>query len=248
MTVVGEGGAMSRLNTSNQSDPPALFDDADPNARQLPLSCIGSVEVSTGLVPIVPAEPEHEGAAPMPSQAGSDRELVSMWVARSASPHTRRNYRRHAGRFLAFVGRPLATMGVGDLQAHLNTLAERIMAEADTLRLIGLEPKPRNRALLTLLYGGGLRIAEVCGLRWRDLAEREPGGQATVYGKGGKTRVVLLTASTWRLLAELRTEAGADDPLFQSRRGGGPLNPSAPHRQSRGAPCGATHRGFGALA
>ena len=41
---------------------------------------------------------------------------------------------------------------------------------------------------ITLLYGGGLRIAEACGLRWRDLTEREDGGQATLYGKGGKTR------------------------------------------------------------
>src|SRR4051794_10695034 len=110
-----------------------------------------------------------------------------------------------------------------------NKLAERIMAEADTLRMIGLESKPRNRALLTLLYGGGLRIAEVCGLCWRDLAEREDGGQATVYGKGGKTRVVLLSASTWRLLLELGTDVSPDDPLFRSRLGGH-LNQSQVHR------------------
>jgi site-specific recombinase XerD len=66
------------------------------------------------------------------------------------------------------------------------------MPETDMLRLIGLEANPRNRALLTLLYGGGLRISELCGLCWRDLAERQDGeGQATVYGKGGKTRAVV---------------------------------------------------------
>jgi len=110
-----------------------------------------------------------------------------------------------------------------------NTLAERIMAEVDTLRMIGLEPNLRNRALLTLLYGGGLRIAEACGLRWRDLTEREDGGQATVYGKGGKTRVVLLSVSTWRLLTESRAEAQADDPVFRSRLEG-PLTQSQVHR------------------
>ncbi|WP_313899048.1 tyrosine-type recombinase/integrase, partial [Methylobacterium sp. J-072] len=46
-----------------------------------------------------------------------------------------------------------------------------------------------------MLYGGGLRISEVCGLRWRDLAVRDEAGQATVFGKGGKTRVVLLSAA-----------------------------------------------------
>ncbi len=55
----------------------------------------------------------------------------------------------------------------------------------------------RNRALLTLLYGAGLRISEPCGLKWRDLTEREGGaGQVTIYGKGGRTRVVLLSAAT----------------------------------------------------
>jgi site-specific recombinase XerD len=111
-----------------------------------------------------------------------------------------------------------------------NTLAERIMAEPDTVRMIALESNARNRALLTVLYGGGLRISELCGLCWRDLQANRDAGQATVYGKGGKTRVVLLSANTWRLLSELRGEAGPDDPVFRSRKGGGPLDPSMVHR------------------
>src|SRR4051812_1890478 len=87
-----------------------------------------------------------------------------------------------------------------------NTLAERILAEPDTLLMVRLEPNARNRTLLTLLYGGGLRISEICGLRWRDLAERDGAGQVTVYGKGGKTRVVLLSPNTWTLVAGLRGE------------------------------------------
>ena len=149
-------------------------------------------------------------------------------ASRRAS-HTRRNYERQSARFLAFIGRPLASVRLGDVQAYLaslgdvasatranataviksllsfaqvtgylrfnvgkvvkvppvkNILAERILPEAGTLRLIALEANPRNRALLTLLYGGGLRIAEACGLRWRDLSERDDGaGQVTLYGR-----------------------------------------------------------------
>src|SRR3954447_16088580 len=99
-----------------------------------------------------------------------------------------------------------------------NTLDERILDEAAVHRMLALEPSPRNRALLTLLYGGGLRISEVTGLRWRDLAERDGAGQVTVYGKGGKTRVVLLSAGTWTLLAALRGEAAPDAPVFGSRK------------------------------
>ena len=48
--------------------------------------------------------------------------------------------------------------------------------------------------LVRLLYLGGLRISEACGLRGRDLASRDDTGQVTVFGKGGKTRAVLLNS------------------------------------------------------
>src|SRR5215207_6019410 len=228
-------------------------------------------------VPILAGEvldPPAASALPIPAQADSDRDLIAMWVARSASPGTRRKYRAQAARFLAFVAKPLALVRLGDVQAYLatlegqapatranataalkslfsfaqeigylrfnigkvikappvkNTLAERILAEPDTLLMIRLEPNARNRALLTLLYGAGLRIAEVTSLRWRDLAERDGAGQVTVYGKGGKTRVVLLSANTWSTLVEIRGGGVPDAPVFRSRKGG-PLDQSAVHR------------------
>ena len=110
-----------------------------------------------------------------------------------------------------------------------NTLAERIMGEMDVRRMLALEPERRNRVLLTLLYAGGLRVSELCGLKWRDLTERDQAGQVTVFGKGGKTRAVLLSATTWRQVTELRAGADPDAPVFVSRKGGH-LVPSAVHR------------------
>ena len=59
-------------------------------------------------MPVLAGEVLDSSAAPalVPVQADSDRDLIAMWVARSASPHTRRNYARQAGRFLAFVAKP----------------------------------------------------------------------------------------------------------------------------------------------
>ncbi len=57
----------------------------------------------------------------------------------------------------------------------------------------------------------------------------------TVFGKGGKTRHVLLSAATWAELVKLRNGGDPDWPVFPSRRGGGHLNPSAAWRIVRKA-------------
>jgi integrase/recombinase XerD len=109
------------------------------------------------------------------------------------------------------------------------TLAERILQEEEVVRMLALETGPRNRVLLKLLYLAGLRISEVVGLKVRDLAAREDAGQITVFGKGGKTRAVLLPASLWRELRRLTAFSAPDAAVFISREGGA-LDVSQAHR------------------
>jgi integrase/recombinase XerD len=101
-----------------------------------------------------------------------------------------------------------------------NKLADRIMSEQDVARLLALETNARNHAILVLLYRGGLRCAEVCSLTWRNMHARdEDTGQVSVYGKGEKTRQVLLDGATWREVMNLQhAGAGLDDFVFQSRQ------------------------------
>lgn len=98
-------------------------------------------------------------------------------------------------------------------------LNERILTEQEVQTMIALETNPRNRVILRSLYSGGLRVSELCQLRWKDLKPRGESGQVTVLGKGQKTRTVLLPASVWSEIHQLRGSAGADDPVFQSREG-----------------------------
>jgi integrase/recombinase XerC len=84
----------------------------------------------------------------------------------------------------------------------------------------------RDRALLELLYSSGLRVSELCALRWHDLDLDE--GQVTVLGKGSKQRVVPVGSHARAALAAWRTEssAKADAPVFPGR-GGKPITPRA---------------------
>lgn len=83
----------------------------------------------------------------------------------------------------------------------------------------------RDRAVLLLMYGSGLRIAEALSLTGR---ERMPGEVLQVTGKGGKQRVVPVLPVTRAAVAEYVRlcpwPLGDDGPLFRGAKGG-PLSP-----------------------
>ncbi len=60
----------------------------------------------------------------------------------------------------------------------------------------------RDRALLELFYSSGLRLAEVCALRWVELDFAQ--GLVTVLGKGSKQRVVPVGSHALKALAAWR--------------------------------------------
>ena len=95
-------------------------------------------------------------------------------------------------------------------------LTQPILDEAEVHRMIALEPIPRNRALLTLLYAAGLRVSEICLLKWRDCQQRNQGGQVTVFGKGNKTRVILMPLTVWMLILSLISRGCAVPPSVPS--------------------------------
>jgi len=84
----------------------------------------------------------------------------------------------------------------------------------------------RDRALLELFYSSGLRLAELCALRWRDLDLDN--GLVTVLGKGGKQRSVPVGSHACTALVAWRQDqapASGDVPVFPGRHG--PITPRA---------------------
>jgi integrase/recombinase XerC len=88
----------------------------------------------------------------------------------------------------------------------------------------------RDEAVLTLLWGCGLRISEALSLTWRDVPL---GASLRITGKGGKTRIAPVLDAVREAIAvyadELPFVLGPDEPLFRAKRGG-PL--SARHVQA----------------
>jgi integrase/recombinase XerC len=77
----------------------------------------------------------------------------------------------------------------------------------------------RDRALLELFYSSGLRLSELCALRWSDIDLA--GGVVTVLGKGSKQRIVPVGSHARSALAAWRQEqrAAPDTPIFPGRHG-----------------------------
>ncbi len=61
----------------------------------------------------------------------------------------------------------------------------------------------KNLCLFVLLYGAGLRIGEVCKLRWSDI--KWESHSALIHGKGGRERIVVFPASVVTTLKDFLT-------------------------------------------
>ncbi|MEM8591521.1 MAG: tyrosine recombinase XerC [Pseudomonadota bacterium] len=104
---------------------------------------------------------------------------------------------------------------------------EAAMAVIDTVEIQASEPwiASRDVAVLTLLYGCGLRISEALGLTGADKVLPDV---LRITGKGGKERLVPVLpaarAAVTKYVADCPYDLNADAPLFRGVRGG-TLNP-----------------------
>ncbi len=111
------------------------------------------------------------------------------------------------------------TLEVDHVRSALDRLSAAVdEAEQDEQRAVSR----RDLAILEVLYAGGLRVSELCGLNLPDL---DPGrGVVRVFGKGGKERTVPLGGPAWRaldawLLWRGRLARNAGDAVFVGDRG-----------------------------
>jgi integrase/recombinase XerC len=161
------------------------------------------------------------------SEGVGSRSLMRMLAgARSFARFLERNGKGKVGALAAVRAPKLPKT----LPKPLSIASARRIADAD-LRA-GEDRAPwilaRDAAVLALLYGSGLRIAEALGLTRGDMPAPGGGDAITVTGKGNKQRMVPLLPQVAQLVADYIAlcpyDLPAEGPLFLGAKGG-PLSP-----------------------
>jgi len=146
-----------------------------------------------------------------------DRGDVAAWLQHLAERRCRASTRARAFVSLREFMRHLKEMRyiANDLAEGFDApkrdhLLPRTLGEQETLRLIdsvnGQSVRDvRDRAMLELLYGCGLRVSELCGLELSDIPESAE--VVRCRGKGSKERLVPLAASVAATLRKYVEEA-----------------------------------------
>jgi integrase/recombinase XerD len=98
------------------------------------------------------------------------------------------------------------------LRPPRDSLAQRILElrESDVAKLIKAAPEGRDCVLVKLLYVAGVRVSEVCGLKWCDAVPRARAGKSSNLSKPRRTRAPRIVTACNRKppLRPSRTEAG----------------------------------------
>jgi integrase/recombinase XerC len=178
------------------------------------------------LAKITPADVRAFMAARRSSGAGNRTLMRGLAGARSFARYLERNGKGKVGALAAIRTPKLARSLPKPLAiADAKRMSDAELHDGETREKWVIA---RDAAVLGLLYGSGLRIAEALGLKRKDAPTPGVGDQLTVTGKGNKSRMVPVLPQVAKLIADYAAlcphELPPDGPLFIGARGG-PLGP-----------------------
>lgn len=138
-------------------------------------------------------------------------EDVRKWkihLSKDRSPSTVRGYIIRVRVVLAY----LRLIGIDCLNPELVGVPKRtdkvpeFISKEEVVKLIAGTNIIRNKAIISLLYGSGIRVSECCNLNIGDIRDNS----FTVVGKGGKARLCFIDERT-QLLLDLYLDSRSDN-------------------------------------
>lgn len=112
-------------------------------------------------------------------------------------------------------------------------LDDHMLTEQEVSAIITHTRRQRDALFIRLLYATGMRVAEICSLKWKNF---RPGGDncaVTCTGKGNRDRTIYFSLTLWEEMRSL-DDTKPNNPVFQSQKGGH-LDPSQAWRIVRAA-------------
>jgi len=79
-------------------------------------------------------------------------------------------------------------------------------------KLLEAAENDRDKLIVRALYSTGVRVSELCNLKWDDIDLNS--GEVRVRGKGNKERIVLMDAETLNLLKKYREKYNSSEKVF----------------------------------
>lgn len=96
----------------------------------------------------------------------------------------------------------------------------RILSEEEIREMLENTLDPEKRLIIQILYITGIRAAEICQLRWKDVQRTNDAGEMLIYAKGGKTRKIRIPPRLWLELQEFKPRKVAiESTIFTTRTG-----------------------------
>mgnify|MGYP005632099489 CR=1 FL=1 len=86
------------------------------------------------------------------------------------------------------------------------------LTKEEVEKLLKAAENERDKIIVRALYSTGVRVSELCNLKWDDI--NLDSGEVRVRGKGNKERIVLMDAETLNLLKEYKEKHPSKEKVF----------------------------------
>jgi site-specific recombinase XerD/ribosomal protein S27AE len=107
------------------------------------------------------------------------------------------------------------------VNGYKKILPESVLTEDDVLKVMGVMTEPRDKAIVSLLYDGGLRIGELIAMKFRDVDLNSEPAHVTVpnSGKTGGRQIPVFFSANYlgAYVNNLPKDKEPDSPLWMAR-------------------------------